>query len=425
MTGFDSIQVRFKNTHHRPSPFATTRIVPFVGSYLEVLKSVIEDINTEYFWFFANFVDPSSVDFDYIPEQHEKNQIHVWYNNNKEGNIFLIPTNQLRKQINNLKFLRDYQDINYHNSNDIVQNAITKKQFSLAEPYESLKDTKENLYTWLYNKDLKKSQLPDFYPSFWEDVKLYTWGKTHDIMLVPNCTELKQFYDIERIVHYELDYNVRPMDIIFISYDEPGALERFEKLKQNYPRAKWCKNIQGQTKAYHTAASMSDTDYFFAVFPKIDLVDTFDFSFQPDRLKNSCHYIFDCYNEVIDCTYGHDGVILYNKQLVLTTTDPGLDFTMSMPVTTVPILSAINKLNETSLLAWRTAFREVIKLKLQKQTVENNFRLKKWTTIGKGNKAEWVHKGAMDAIDFLKKGNDPFKSYNFEIIKKIFEEKYG
>ena len=425
MTGFDSIQVRFKNTEHRPSPLVNTQTVPFVESYLEVLKSVIDDISTEYFWFFANFVDLKSIDIDFIPEQHEIDQIHVWYNKNKEGNIFLIPTKQLKEQIHNLKFLRDYKDINYHRNDTIVQNNITKKQFSLAQPYEVLEDTKENFYTWLYNKDLKKSQLPNFYPSFWEDIKLYTWGKTNDIMLVPNCTELKQFYDIDRIVHYDLDYEARPMDIIFISYDEPGASERFEKLKQNYPRAKWCKNIQGQTKAYHTAASMSDTDYFFAVFPKIDLVDSFDFTFQPDRLKNPSHYIFDCYNEVIDCTYGHDGVILYNKRLVLDTTEPGLDFTMSQSVTTVPILSAINKLDETSLLAWRTAFREVIKLKLQKQTVENNFRLKKWTTIGKGNKAEWVHKGAMDAVDFLNNGNDPFESYNFDTIKKIFEEKYG
>jgi len=425
MTGFDSIQVRFKNTKHRPSPLVNTRTVPFVESYLEVLKSVIEDIKTEYFWFFANFIDLGSIDLNYIPEQHEKDQIHVWYSKNKEGNVFLIPTKQLKEQIYDLKFLRDYKDINYHLNNNIIQNDIVKKQFSLAQPYEALEDTKENLYTWLYNKDLKKSQLPEFYPSFWEDIKLYTWGKTNDIMLVPNCIELKQFYDIDRIVHYDLDYKVRPMDIIFISYDEPGASQRFEKLKQNYPRAKWCKNIEGQTKAYHTAASMSDTDYFFAVFPKIDLVDSFDFTFQPDRLKNPSHYIFDCYNEVIDCTYGHDGVILYNKRLVLDTTEPGLDFTMSQSVTTVPILSAINKLDETSLLAWRTAFREVIKLKLQKQTVENNFRLKKWTTIGKGNKAEWVHKGAMDAVNFLKQGNDPYESYNFETIKKIFEEKYG
>ena len=43
---------------------------------------------------------------------------------------------------------------------------------------------------------------------------------------------------------------------------------------------------------------MSDTDYFFAVFPTIELEDSFDFTFQPDRLKNACHYIFHAKNPV-------------------------------------------------------------------------------------------------------------------------------
>ena len=79
--------------------------MPFVESYLKILQSVINDIKTEYFWFFANFMDLKHIDLDYIPEQHEKNQIHVWYNThplggtNKEGNVFLIPTQALKKQI--------------------------------------------------------------------------------------------------------------------------------------------------------------------------------------------------------------------------------------------------------------------------------------------------------------------------------------
>jgi hypothetical protein len=128
---------------------------------------------------------------------------------------------------------------------------------------------------------------------------------------------------------------------------------------------------------------------------------------------------------VIDCTYGHDGIILYNKKLVLETSDPGLDFTLSKAVTVVPILSALNKLEETPLLAWRTAFREVIKLKLQKPTVENNYRLKKWLTLGKGKNAQWVYIGAQDGVKFLKEGNDPYKSYDFDIIKNMFEQRYG
>ena len=430
MTGFDSIQVRFKNTTDRPSPFANTRVVPFVDSYLTVLKSVVDDITTEYFWFFANFMDIRTVDLDYIPEQHESKQIHVWYNThplggtNKEGNVFLIPTAEFRKQVHELKYLRDYKDINYHAHDNLFQNYITKTAFKLSDPYKSYVKN-EDFYIWLYNQDLSANDIPKYYPSFWEDVKLYTWGKTNDIMLVPKKDKLEQYYDIDRIVNYDLDYNTRPMDIIFISYDEPGAEKRFNKLKSRFPRAKWSKGVQGQTFAYMAAANLSSTEYFFAVFPKIDLVDSFDFSFQPDRLKNPCHYIFDCYNEVIDCTYGHAGVILYNKHLVMTTTDPGLDFTMSQAVTSVPILSAVSKLDETPWLAWRTAFREVIKLKLQKPTVENSFRLKKWTTLGKGVQAEWVYKGAIDGVKFIEEGNDPFKSYNFDIIKKIFEERYA
>ena len=108
---FDSVQVRFKNTIHRPSPFANTRVVPFVENYLEVLKSVVDDIRTEYFWFFANFMDIKTVDLDYIPEQHESHQMHVWYNThplggtNKEGNVFLIPTKEFKRQVAGLKYL--------------------------------------------------------------------------------------------------------------------------------------------------------------------------------------------------------------------------------------------------------------------------------------------------------------------------------
>ena len=428
---FDSVQVRFKNTKHRPSPFASTREVPFVESYLTVLKSVIDDIETEYFWFFADFMDLSTMDLDYIPEQHEREQIHVWYNThplggtNEEGNVFLIPTTALREQIKDLKFLRDFKDINYHAHDNLFQNRIPKVAFILKDPYTALYNGAPNYYKWLYNADLDPACIPNFFPSFWEDEKLYTWGKTNDIMLVPHRENLEQFYDFDRIVHFDLDYEVNQMDIIFISYDEPGAEKRFNKLKEKHPRAKWSKGVTGQTLAYMAAAMMSETDYFFAVFPKIDIVDEFKFDFQPDRLKNPSHYIFDCYNEVIDCTYGHDGVILYNKKLVMETIKPGLDFTLSKPVTVVPILSAVNKLDETPLLAWRTAFREVIKLKLQKPTVEGKYRLKKWTTLGKGDNAEWVNNGALDGVAYIEEGNDPYMSYDFEWIKKYFEERYG
>jgi hypothetical protein len=273
-----------------------------------------------------------------------------------------------------------------------------------------------------------EAKIPNFYPSFWEDEKMYTWGKTKDILLIPGNRDIKQFYDIERSVHFDLEYEVTPMDIIFISYDEPSAEKRYNKLKEKFPRSKWVKGVQGQTLAYLSAAMLSETDYFFAVFPKSELAPGFDFSFQPDRLRNPCHYIFDCHIPVIDLRYGWGGVILYNKKLVFKTPKPGLDFTMSQAHHSVPILSAISNCNETPLLAYRSSFREVIKLLQMKQTVESKYRLKKWSTLGNGDNAEWIYRGAVDGKKHYEQYKDDYTklmySYDFEWIRDQFRSLY-
>ena len=432
MSGYDSIQVRFKNIKEWQSPLANTRTVPFVNSYFEVIKSCINDINTEYFWVFPSFMHCKEIEFDFIPEQFEKDQIHVWYTThplgglNKEGHVLLIPTKQFKKQMKDLKFLRDFKDINYHEHSTLWQPPIMQVPFRLHDPLKAYNNSENYFYKWVYNKDLNESVIPNFYPSFWEDLKVYSWGETKDIMLVPQVNDLNQFYDIDRSVHFDLEYNVRPMDIIFISYDEPSAEKRYNELKVKYPRTKWCKDIKGQTPAYHAAASMSDTDYFFAVFPKIEIVDSFKFDFQPDRMKNACHYIFNCKNPVNGLEYGHGAVLLYNKKLTLQTLRPSLDFTLSAPHDHVPILSAINHFNQTPWLAWRTAFREVIKLCQMKPTVESKYRLKKWCELGKGENADWVQKGALDAQNYYQKNSNNHEqlmlSYDFKWLKERYEQ---
>ena len=54
---FDSVQVRFKDSEFFSSPLPNTRVVPFVNSYFDILKSVVDDIKTEYFWFFSGFIN--------------------------------------------------------------------------------------------------------------------------------------------------------------------------------------------------------------------------------------------------------------------------------------------------------------------------------------------------------------------------------
>jgi hypothetical protein len=429
---FDSVQVRFKDTIHITSPFANTRIVPFVGSYFEILKSVVADIKTEYFWFFSNFVDlkaRSKFDLYFIPEQHERAQIHVWYAThpmaglNKEGNVMLIPTKKFKEQMHHLKFLRDYRDINYHPHDILFQRPITKTYFKLNAIIDSY-NTYPNFYTWMINNEMQDVEIPNYYPSFWEDEKIYTWGQTKDIMLVPGNKQLKQFYDIDRQVHFDYDYYSKPMDIVFLSYDEPSAEKYWEVLKQKYPRAKRISGIKGRTEAYHAAADISDTDYFFAVFPTIELNDSFDFTFQPDRLREPCHYIFHARNPVNDLEYGHRAVLLYNKKLCLSTIHPRLDFTLSQPHTVVPQLCGTSHFNQTPEISWRVAFREVLKLCEMKPTVESKYRLKKWCELGHGQYASLVQKGALDAVEYFKEVDGDKKklqlSYELDWLKEKF-----
>jgi hypothetical protein len=429
---FDSVQVRFKNTSNIDSPFADTRVVPFVGSYFEILKSVVEDIKTEHFWFFSNFVDIKNfggIDLDFIPEQHEKDQIHVWYTThpmgglNKEGNVMLIPTAKFKEQMNELVFLRDFKDINYHAHATLFQQPIVRTTFTLKDPIKAYNNAPA-FYKWMINKDLANNDLPNFYPSFWEDEKMYTWGKTKDIMLVPGDRDIDQFYDIDRSVHFEMEYETKPMDIVFLSYDEPSAEAYWKVLKEKYPRAKRLQGVKGRTQAYHAAAAMSETDYFFAVFPTIELADSFDFTFQPDRLKNACHYIFHAKNPVNGLEYGHRAVILYNKRLCLSTIHPSLDFTLSQPHTVVPQLCGTSHFNLTPEISWRVAFREVLKLCEMKPTVESQFRLKKWCELGKGQYALLVQRGALDAVAYYKEvdgDKDALQlSYELDWLKEKF-----
>jgi hypothetical protein len=428
---FDSVQVRFKDTIHIKSPFANTRVVPFVGSYLEILRSVVDDISTEYFWFFSNFVDLkpiSKFDIDFIPEQHEKDQLHVWYTThpmgglNKEGNVMLVPTKKFREQMHSISFLRDFKDINYHPHADLFQRPMGVASFKLSDPLKAY-ESHADFYKFLINRDCEVVK-PNFYPSFWEDEKIYTWGKTKDVILLPGNRKIKQFYDIDRSVHFDLDYDVKPMDIVFLSYDEPSAEHYWQALKEKYPRAKRIQGVKGRTLAYHTAAAMSDTDYFFAVFPTIELDPDFDFEFQPDRLREACHYIFHAKNPVNGLEYGHRSVILYNKRLCLSTIHPKLDFTLSQPHTVVPKLCGTSHFNQTPEISWRVAFREVLKLCAMKPTVESRFRLNKWCELGKGQYADFVKKGAMDAVAYYKEVDGEEKalqwSYELDWLKKRF-----
>jgi hypothetical protein len=181
---FDCVRVNFPRSYSKE--FWYNREIPFVENYLTIIRSIIKDIRTSHFWLVASFMDVSDFDFGYIPEQFENNQIHCWHDNdNKEGNVLLVPRDRFLEQMDSLKFLRDYKDINYHSTDTVKSPELSITYFDLQDPVADYNSSDNKFYNWFVNEDLQDNILPNFFPSFWDDIKLYTFGTDKDIMLVP------------------------------------------------------------------------------------------------------------------------------------------------------------------------------------------------------------------------------------------------
>jgi hypothetical protein len=118
--------------------------------------------------------------------------------------------------------------------------------------------------------------------------------------------------------------------------------------------------------------------------------------------------------------YGHQAIVAYNKKLTLSTLGHGLDFTLDSAHEVVPIVSGVAYYNSSAWVSWRTAFREVLKLKASLPDVENEYRLNKWLNFDNTDQhivyESWSRWGAEDAVEYYESVNG-----NFEDLKKSYE----
>jgi hypothetical protein len=190
------------------------------------------------------------------------------------------------------------------------------------------------------------------------------------------------------------------------------------------------RGVNGRVAAYQAAARHSTTPWFFAVFAKLEVELDFDWNWQPDFWQEPKHYIFNARNPVNGLEYGHQGIIAYNKRLVLENNTPGIDFTLSQPHESVPMLSGTAHFNQDSWMTWRTAFREVLKLRLfmdTHPTLETEARLKTWCTHAVGNYSNYCLDGANDAVAYYNEvQGDPALlqlSFDWDWLKERFNSR--
>ena len=197
-------------------------------------------------------------------------------------------------------------------------------------------------------------------------------------------------------------------DSFFMSNGEPLEQLHYDLAKDSFPDIKWTRGYSPRDVAIKQCASSSNTDYFFCIPAKLRLEEKYQIQINLDEQPK--HYVFYCRNVLNDLVYGHQGMILYNKKLVLDTNEWDLDFTMAQPFKSIFMTVGTAVFNQSPYITWRTAFREVIKLLLQQtknpDDRRNNNRLNTWLNHTNGGQySEWCIRGANDAKEFFLESN--------------------
>ena len=418
----------------------------FMDNYLDTFKRIMNTATTEYVWILNSVCNYDFFDFTWQPEPWQKEMIHCFCNGpmglNAElrGDTFYIHVESFRAQMIELELLDWFNVINYvidqrverwpvpaiHYEGDNLIEAI--KNHTFTTPYAMFTNDHNlaiisNINTCLWTekdrtaRDLSTDKSTSLIP---RDVKKYIKTQVYDY----------PYLDVSKL------RNVRhtpDLDIVYISNGEPDAEKWFEHTEYQSNRdVKWIRGVNGRTAAYQAAARASTTDWFFAVFAKLEVLGgTFDWHWQPDYWQGPKHYIFNAQNPVNGLVYGHMGMIAYNKSLVLANNAPGIDFTLSQSHESVPILSGIAHFNQDAWTTWRTAFREVIKLRMfmaTQPTVETEHRLNVWLTRAEGNYSNYCLDGATDAVAYYDEvGGDPAKlqlSFEWQWLRTRYDAKY-
>jgi hypothetical protein len=383
---------------------AHTQYTRYNNTHLATIKRIVERARTEYVWVVSDLCDYSNFDFTWQPVPWEAEQIHCWASGDQKfGDTFLIPVKEFKRQVEvGLPVLGWYEHINWH-ADGVPRTTLG------------------NMYDWYHYSDARF----EFYPNLWEKRVLHSFGTNGSVLLVPrDCKShfSTQYYDYPYILcHTDWKVDEKAQDVVFISYDEKNADLNYNILKKRTPRAKRLHGVEGMENALYQAALLSETDWFFAVFAKTRLHEDFDFSYLPDRLQGDKHYIFNCKNLVNGLEYGHMGVILYHRQMVIDSHDYeklGLDYTMSHRHDIVPVTSCYGVFNTSPFETWRAAFRETIKLAQQLDetpSIETQYRLKIWCEYAGGDYADYCTTGAQHGVEFYNLHKD-----NMQELKKTF-----
>jgi hypothetical protein len=225
-------------------------------------------------------------------------------------------------------------------------------------------------------------------------------------------------------------------DIVFLSYNEPNADENWNLLKSRFPYARRLHGVKGIHRAHQVAAQMLGLpDKIWFVDGDNIIADDFDFT-PPLDLWEDAVYVYRSKNAVNDLVYGYGGIKLFPKLKTANMPTDGVDMTTSISENFIPIdnVASITKFNTDPYNAWRSGFRECVKLSsriIDRQiNHETEERLNTRCTVGSERPyGEYAIAGAQQGKEYglsARGDKEKIKLINDNSwLKKKFDEQYS
>jgi hypothetical protein len=415
------------------------KTVRYFDNYLDTLKRIANSVpdEHEFVWICSSICDYADFDFTWHPEVWQAGMLHVFPSDGEKFvDTFFMHVPTFKYRADKCQLLEWY-DLNFMDVN-VPRRALPVIQHNYDTHVEAVKRIDFAGPLAIYTTSGAQVIPPPAVPLWREKTKtIMPLSPGASTVIVPRVSVpyiRTQLYDYPNILRTQRHmYSDSLLDVVFIDNGEANAEANWKYL--NWAEANSRSNrihrstgVDGRVAAYKAAAELSTTPWFFAVFAKLVVEPSFDWTWQPDRLQEPKHYIFHAKNPVNGLTYGHMSMIAYNKKLVLANTGTGLDFTLDSAHEVVPILSGTADYHNDIWTCWRTAFRECIKLKDSLPNIENEYRLNQWLTKD-NTEGQWSLKGATDAVEYYDAVNGDLaelkKSYEWNWLNSYAMLKYG
>ena len=422
-----AVMINHSNDNAKAPDIDVLKTSRYFDNYLDTLKRVANSLpeDQEFIWILSSLCDYTDFDFTWHPEIWQQGMLHVFQSDGEKfGDTFFMHVPSFRERIGSVELL-DWYDLNFLNIS-VPRLPIPWIRHDDDSHVDQVKSCKLTDPLIVFQNDDYSGPLPAV-PLWRQKTKAVTpLTKRGSTVIVPRQAigEIReQLWDYEFIDKSHMTIEDKPLDVAFVENGEVNAEENYlhleQILKEKPNKLHRVTNVKGRVAAYQAAAKVSTTPWFFTVFAKLKIDENFDWSWQPDCLQQPKHYIFHARNPINGLEYGHMAMIAYNKRLVLSNTAEGLDFTLDQLHEVVPILSGVANYADDEFMAWRSAFREVIKLKRMADLsadIETEYRLKVWLSRGDGVKGEWSKQGALDASYYY----DEVRG-NFDLLKLSYD----